>query len=227
MQVTLPTGAIGGELVASDEEQGQAIDAASQVAADDLVHVARAQRDIRDFAPLYETYAPLVYGYCLRRLSHPDNAADAAALVFTRAIAALPRFRPDKTRSGSTFRAWLFTIAHNVVVDAHRRKREQVSLDLHHDALAAAGRLLDASASPEDIAVANDAASTVHRHLRALPERQRAIVELRLAGLSGNEISRTLGMSESAVKSAQFRAYATLRTLLQPNTPDPRPEKSR
>jgi DNA-directed RNA polymerase specialized sigma24 family protein len=41
------------------------------------------------------------------------------------------------------------------------------------------------------------------------------VLELRLAGLTGSEISQTLGVSESAVKSIQFRAYTTLRDALR------------
>jgi len=177
--------------------------------------VARAKIDPLAFAPLYEHYAPIVYHYCLRRLSHPEVAADATAIVFTKAIVAIPRFTPDRRREGSTFRSWLFAIAHNVVVDTHRRNRHHVSLDASSGSLASSPQLIDPGQSPEDLAIAADAANQMRAMLGRLPDRQRAIVELRLAGLSGAEIGRTLGMSESAVKSAQFRAYALLRELFR------------
>jgi RNA polymerase sigma factor (sigma-70 family) len=50
--------------------------------------------------------------------------------------------------------------------------------------------------------------------MRQLSPDQRHIVDLRLAGLTGPEIAEVLGMSESAVKSSQFRAYSRLRKLL-------------
>lgn len=187
---------------------------------DDLACVRRAQVDPAAFAPLYERYAPIVYHYCLRRLSNPEAAADATAVVFTRSIGALPRFRPDPKREGSTFRAWLFTIAHNVVIDIRRRHRNHVSLDSSASAtLMESPHLIDPGASPEELAIGADEARRVRTMLQQLPERQQAIVELRLAGLSGAEISRSLGMSESAVKSAQFRAYHTLRELLHDHAP--------
>jgi RNA polymerase sigma-70 factor (ECF subfamily) len=71
-----------------------------------------------DFAPLYDRYVEPIYRYCFRRVSNPDFAADLTSVIFTRAIEALPRFRPNP--NGGTFRSWLFTIAHNVVVDAYR-----------------------------------------------------------------------------------------------------------
>jgi RNA polymerase sigma-70 factor (ECF subfamily) len=180
----------------------------------DVALVRAAQVDLRAFAPLYERYAPIVYHYCLRRLSHAEVAADATSLVFTRAVAALPRFRPDPGREGSTFRSWLFTIAHNVVVDQHRRHRPTTSLDEPGTIDTIGATLVSPYVTPEEHALLQDAADRVHHWLDHLPERQRHIVELRLAGLTGEEIARTLGMSLSAVKSAQFRAYATLRTVI-------------
>ena len=202
-----------------DDVPGDDIAESADPAGNDLAIVRLAQADPRAFAPLYERYAPIVYHYCLRRLSHPEAAADATSAVFTRAIAALPRFRPDPRREGSTFRSWLFTIAHNTVVDTHRRRRQFVSLDGTDPTLAYAPQLIDPSASPEDHAVDADEASRVRAVLARLPKRQRAIVELRLAGLSGAEIAAMLGMTESAIKSAQFRAYGTLRDLLRDHDP--------
>lgn len=183
--------------------------------AGELAIVERAKSDPLAFAPLYEHYAPIVYHYCLRRLSHAEAAADATAIVFTKAIAALPKFTPDGRREGSTFRSWLFAIAHNVVIDTHRRNRHHVSLDASAQSLASSPRLIDPGQSPEDLAITADQNRQVRAMLELLPGRQRAIVELRLAGLSGAEIGLSLGMSESAVKSAQFRAYATLRDLFR------------
>lgn len=52
--------------------------------------------------------------------------------------------------------------------------------------------------------------------LDRLPENHRDIIELRLAGLTTNEVADALGMTQSAVKSAQSRAYKRLRDLLSP-----------
>jgi RNA polymerase sigma factor (sigma-70 family) len=49
-----------------------------------------------------------------------------------------------------------------------------------------------------------------------LPDSHRDIIELRLAGLTTNEVADALGLTQSAVKSAQSRAYKRLRELLAP-----------
>lgn len=183
---------------------------------DDLVLAERAKRDPAAFAALYERYHQAIYVYCFRRLGAPEAADDAASIIFMKTFTALPRFRPDRNRSGQTFRSWLFSIAHNVVVDAWRRDRRHVSLDGASDATLAP-YLVDASGSPEDAVLGADEARRVIALLDQLPERQRAGVELRLARLSTGEVAHALGLSIPAAKSMQVRAYRTLRDLLRAN----------
>ncbi len=169
-----------------------------------IVRAARA--DLAAFAPLYDRYHDPIYGYCLRRLLDREAAGDATSLTFTRAMTSLGRFR------GGSFRAWLFAIAHNVVIDAVRRRRP-------HDDLDAAGPIADRRPSPEDLAVASDQRRQLAGALARLTADQRDVVELRIAGLTGPEVAEALGLSLGAVKSLQFRAYARLRTLLRDINP--------
>lgn len=197
-------------------------------APDDLAILLATQRDPSAFAPLYERYAPAVHGYCLRRLGDADAAADATSQIFVRALQRLDTFRPSPA---STVRSWLFAIAHNTVVDTHRRNvfRRQRSRSLDQPYRDASGsrdgtdqnhspgeRLVatDPTTNPEEQALAAEAISCVRQALLHVPERQRQIMELRMAGLTGDEIAAVLGMTLGAVKSAQFRAFGTLRPRL-------------
>jgi RNA polymerase sigma-70 factor (ECF subfamily) len=173
----------------------------------DAQQVRAAQHDIRAFAPLYEAYFDRIYRYCLRSLRDPELAADATSETFIKALKALPRYR------SRSFRSWLFTIAHNVIVDTVRRRRPATSLDT-------IGPLSDHAPTPEEAYVAREAAGPVADALTRLPDKQRDIVELRIAGLSGQEIAEVLGMSVGAVRVAQFRAYSRLRELLRPHADD-------
>jgi RNA polymerase sigma-70 factor (ECF subfamily) len=183
---------------------------------DDLAIVAAAQRDRNAFAPLYERYHRSIYIYCYRRLANPEAAEDAASLVFVKAITGLPRFRPDPRRQGSTFRSWLFSIAHNVIVDAWRKQRPDASLEQEAGARFAPS-LVDPAERPEEMAIRQEEARMVMALLAQLPDRQRASVELRLAGLKTAEVADALGMSFGAAKAMQFRAYRRLRALLAAN----------
>ena len=144
-----------------------------------------------------------VYGNCFRRLGTREAAEDASSLVFIKALAALPRY---EERAGS-FRAWLFAIAHNVVVDQVRGRFPDQALD----AAAAAPTPVP---PPEEQALAADDERILRALLARLTPDQRQVVELRLAGLTDREIAQVLGRSHGAVRMSQFRAVARLRTLL-------------
>jgi RNA polymerase sigma-70 factor (ECF subfamily) len=163
--------------------------------------VARAKRDPAVFADLYLRYVDRVYRYCYRRLGGPDAAADATSQVFAKALAALPSCRDE------TFRAWLYAIAHNVLVDSHRGRSLTAPLESAVD-------LADPAPSPEERAVTGAAWAEVVAVLDRLSPDQRQVVELRLAGLSGNEIGEVLGRRRDAIDAIQSRAVARLRTLL-------------
>ncbi|MDQ3225403.1 MAG: sigma-70 family RNA polymerase sigma factor [Chloroflexota bacterium] len=186
----------------------QRTDAPPAIAAgrDDIL-VAAAQRDPRDFAPLFARYWDPVLRYCALRLRDRQEAEDTASQVFVAAYAGLSRFR-DRGRE-SSFRAWLFTIAHHEVANAHRYRARHPA-----GSLTAAALVPDAAASPESRAVAADEITRVIAVLRELPERPRDVVALRLAGLTDREIAAVLGISGDAVRQAQSRAVTRLRERL-------------
>jgi RNA polymerase sigma-70 factor (ECF subfamily) len=167
---------------------------------DEAIEVGRAKRDRQAFAPLYVRYFDKVYGYCYRRLGMADEAADATSMVFARALTALPTCRDE------AFRSWLFAIAHNVLADHYRGRREERSLD---DAL----EVPDRGQSPEEAAIVAEARATVTRLLGQLPDEQRHVMELRLAGLTSREIGEMLGKQPNAIDQAQFRAMTRLKLL--------------
>jgi RNA polymerase sigma-70 factor (ECF subfamily) len=157
------------------------------------------------FARLYERFFDPVYWYCRRRLQTPEAAEDAAALVFANALAAGPRWNDPSLRS------WLFSIAHNVVANALRASAARAT-----EPLDAAEAVADRAPLPEQSVLAAEERDEVQRALATLPDDQRHVVELRMAGLTGPEVANVLGRSHAAVKMLQLRAYARLRDLLRP-----------
>ncbi|HET8521662.1 MAG TPA: sigma-70 family RNA polymerase sigma factor [Thermomicrobiales bacterium] len=160
------------------------------------------------FAALYDEYVDSIYRYCRVRIDNPAEAEDAAALVFTKAFAA---FSPDDT---SAIRSWLFTIAHNVVVDhyrAHSAHRIAHPLENAH-------HIVDPAMPPDELASLAEERHALRAALETLPPDQQRVIELRLAGLTGPEIAETLDRSHGAVKMLQLRAVNRLRELLAPPT---------
>jgi RNA polymerase sigma-70 factor (ECF subfamily) len=165
--------------------------------------VQRAKTDPQAFAALYTRYADPIFRHCYRRLGSREAAEDATSQVFTQALAALQRFDD----SPDSFRAWLFTIANHVLADQHRAAKRHTLTILNDD-------LPDRHLSPEEQAVAMESARTLREAIQVLPPRERQVVELRLAGLTGAEIGQVLGCRPNAIAVAHFRAVNRLRGFL-------------
>ncbi len=163
--------------------------------------VRAAVLDLAAFEPLYRRYADRVYRYSLRRLDDRDRAADATSAIFIKAMQSIDSCNPE------SFRSWLFSIAHNAMIDVYRARPMHTSLD---EAL----EVFSPEPSPEDAAIVGEARLEVVALLQKLTPDQRQIVELRLAGLDGYEIAEALGRSRASVDTAQFRAVARLRAVL-------------
>ncbi len=162
----------------------------------------RAATDREAFGLLYDRWFDRIYGYCYRRLQTRAGAEDATSQTFLKAFAGLPGYREDAT----SFRAWLFAIAHNAVIDAWRSGQLESPLDL-------AGELRTREPGPEDAILASEADRELYALVERLPADQMHLVQLRLAGLTDREIAAVLGKSHGAVRTAQHRAIQRLRTL--------------
>jgi RNA polymerase sigma-70 factor (ECF subfamily) len=181
------------------------LEASDDIAADrseDRAAVARTLVDPNAFSLLYRKYVRDVFRYCYRRLEDREAAEDVTSQIFMHAYSALP------TLGDRPFRPWLFAIARNAVIDSYRRRRPaEVSIAVLD------GRP-DGAVSPEDLAIDREGAGAIHRLFEQLNERDRQIVELRLAGLTGVEIAEALHCSHAVVRTAQHRAFEKIRALL-------------
>lgn len=162
----------------------------------------RGQREA--FGILYDRYLVKVYGYCFRFLKEQEAARDANSIVFTRALAALPTFRVEAPPG--SFRKWLFTIAHNVIIDEARGRRATAPLT-------EATWLIDQAPSPEQSAIDTEDQRTLHDLMLQLSVDQRHVIALRLAGLSAAEIGVVLGRPRNAIDGIQHRALLKLKEL--------------
>jgi RNA polymerase sigma-70 factor (ECF subfamily) len=159
-----------------------------------------ARADLTQFAPLYERYFPRVYAYCLRRVEHAEAAKDLTSLIFTRALTHLHEYR------GGPAAAWLFRIAHNAVANHYRDRRTHVSLDQTEIELA------DESAAPGEHLEQREQQQAMHRLMAALPNDQRELLALKLAGeLTAEEIGAVLGKKAGAVRVELHRIIKRLR----------------
>lgn len=166
---------------------------------DDEELVRRAQADPEQFGELYRRYATEIQRFVRSRVGDPLLAEDITSKVFIKSLAALPRY------SNGPFRAWLYRITRNTIIDEYRRQRPTTTIDDLP--------IRDSAPLPDEVVADADAATRLHAALDLLKPQHREIVRLRLHGLSISEIANRMQMSENAVKSAQRRAFMTLRTI--------------
>src|ERR687893_2798555 len=176
--------------------------------ADDALVTAVRRGDDRAFEELYWRYGRRINAYVQGMVKDHGRAEDVTQEVF---VSALRRMRA--TDRSIAFRPWIYEIAKNACIDAHRRARrtQEISYD-RDEPLAAAdqGRLVSPRAVAETVE-ARESLENVKGALGALSESHADVLVLReLEGLSYAEIGERLGMSRASVESTLFRARKRL-----------------
>ena len=154
---------------------------------------------MRDADRLFRDYhAPLVR-YLTRRLGDRDWAEEVAQETFLRAL------RQDRLDNE---RAWLFTVATNLVRDAARQDaRRRRHLELLRAEQDAEPRMVESPASAMERAEERAAA---RRALEQLAERDREALLMREEGLDYHEIAAALGLAVGSVGTTLARARRRL-----------------
>ena len=168
---------------------------------------ARAPLDDETLAQIYEANYGRVTRYIAARTGDRDLAEDMAGEVFLRAVESLGNFRAR----GIPFEAWLFRVAHNLVVDHYRKnaRRQHVPLD--------EAASLSASDDPVGGLEHRLDVETVYQAMQWLNPAQQEVVTLRfLAELSSEEAGVIMGRTSGAVRELQRTAIKALRRILTP-----------
>lgn len=161
---------------------------------------------------LWSTFSPVVAGYL--RVQGAAEPEELTSDVFLAAFRRLRTFQGDE----ASFRSWIFTIAHNRLVDERRR----LSRRPQSEEVAASVAERRPGGDVEQEALQALSIERVHRLCDLLSPDQRDVLLLRMvAGLSLEEVAATLGKPVGAVKSLQHRAVNGLRRhLAAPGTTD-------
>ena len=153
-----------------------------------------------DFSEVYLKYSDKIFRYLYWQSKNFHLAEDLTSEVFTRAWETWESLRKD------FLQAWLFRVAHNLLVDWYRKKKE-VALNERHEGFYDEN-LLENLANDEKVKELSDA-------LDALPENLKRVAILRfIEELSAKEVAAILSVSEVNVRVQQHRALVKLKEVM-------------
>lgn len=169
--------------------------------------VAKAQKGDQDsFAKLYDIFIDPIYRYVFYRINS-DDAEDLVETVFLKVWENLRQYKP-KNRS---FSAWVFRIAHNLVVDYYRSSKERASEELNLN-------LPDYNRQHNPIKVTQDVLDKeiLRKAISKLKKQYRDVIVYKFINeLSNGEISQILRKKEGNLRILQFRALKALKQELE------------
>ena len=159
-----------------------------------------------DADSLYRQHAPALMRYLTRLSGDADIAADALQETFVRLVEQPPR-DPQP-------RAWLFTVATNLVREQGRTRARRLHLLDRAPADALHG---EGACDPHAELQRAERRRAVTRALAALSERDRTALLMREEGFSHEEIARAVQTTTKSVGTIVARALRKLAAELGPD----------
>jgi RNA polymerase sigma-70 factor (ECF subfamily) len=158
-------------------------------------------------AALYETHFERVARYVAVRIGNVSEAEDLASEVFLRALRGVDSYK----ETGAPMEAWLFRIAHNIVVDHYRKQsRRPASVPLDE------AFSLGISHNPSERLERHEEIQRLNRAMEQLSEAQRQVLALRFGGeMTSEQVGEAMGKKPGAVREMQSAAIRKLRQVLQ------------
>jgi RNA polymerase sigma-70 factor, ECF subfamily len=163
------------------------------------------------FERLYAEQRRALHAYFLGRTSDAELALDLLQEAFVRAWRSLDTLCP---LTPERQRAWLFTVARNLVTDQYRGRATRAAV---HDALVASAEQGERAApAPEVIVERDQELRLLDRAIRQLPEDLRTVLVLQVLGeRTSAEIGEILNRPAGTVRYQLSRARKQLAELLR------------
>lgn len=158
------------------------------------------------FGQLYDAYMERIYRFIYFRVEDQQTAEDLTSQVFLRAWNNLDRFRLGRT----PYLAWLYTIAHNAVIDHYRTRKVTIALE---DVRLSQPDYAEVVENNIDFAVEM---KSIKSAMQTLTDDQQQVLTLKfIEGMSNDEIAQHLGKREGAVRALQMRGLRALAKQLE------------
>ena len=174
------------------------------------------QKNEPAFKTIVNTWKDMVYNTALGIVQNSEDAEDITQDVFVKVYESVNTFKGD-----SKFSTWIYRITVTQSLDNLRRKKRKKRFAFIESLF---GKNDELRNDPPDfihpgvVAEKKEDAKTLFKAIAELPEKQNiAFVLNKVEGLSYQQISEVMQMSESAVDSLLHRAKMNLRKSLQNN----------
>lgn len=166
--------------------------------------------DANAFGELYSRHLDPIYRYIFFRVGEQEEAEDLTETVFLKAWEAIPGYKDF----GNPFSSWLYRIAHNMVVDFHRkiktvpnRLEADEPIEIVDESLNTLGMVIEAEQFVE-----------LGKAIAQLTVEQQQVIVLRfIEDMSHAEIAKIIGKNEGTCRMIQHRALVALSKLLGEN----------
>jgi RNA polymerase sigma-70 factor (ECF subfamily) len=183
--------------------------------ADETLYARAKEGDMRAFDALYARYEACLFGFVLSQVRHRADAEDVFHETFVNALKA-PIARFDGGGGGGAFRAWIYRIARNLVLN-RARSGQRGARALAELAIAPGQSPEGPPASDEAFADA-ELRAALERAVARLPPALSEVFHLRASGLRYEEIADVLECPLGTIKSRMNQMVTQLREELRPWT---------
>ena len=160
------------------------------------------------FGALYEKYLDQIYQYVYYRIGDHSEAEDLTETVFLKTWQALPKLS-KQGKDITNLRAWLYRIAHNLVIDHHRTSKPSISLDQ-------VSSLQDMIPDPEHAVQTLQESQQLAAAISQLkPNLQQVLICRFINQLTHSETAKIMDIKPGLVRVLQYRALKKLATILK------------
>jgi RNA polymerase sigma-70 factor (ECF subfamily) len=165
-----------------------------------------SQGDKHAFGMLYSHYLDEIYRFVYFKISNEQIAEDITEETFLKTWNSLSKIY-KKDGKVDNFRAWLYRVANNLVIDFYRKKKPVFDFNR---------TWTKKQPLPEDLVLKEEQSNQLVRMIKSLEPVHQEIIILRLVNdLSHKEVAEIMNISEGYSRVLLYRALKEIKSMLE------------
>ena len=179
--------------------------------AENRLVAAAIKGDQQAFGQIYDTHMDDLFRFIYARVEDRQTAEDITSDVFLKAWENLDGYQIR----GAPFRAWLYRIARNAVIDHYRTRKQEAPLEAvintHDEDSMPVAQKVSLYLESEEVLTA----------MHEITDDQRNVLILKFVqNLTTKEIAKILGKRQGAIRALQMRGLQSIAQVLEENVDD-------